>query len=166
MEEETDPLKVLLVVILALMSIPAAWIVWGYYYRGHQCVRLENGAVLGYEAVFDLRGPYFRSIVVPKLPDGRPIVGDETEILRVTDTSIYGVTEAADGSGARFAWRPDTGLFFRKDDRRAYDEIVSTAGHANWDIGINYINAGGLMFWLLESGRFPKEWCPTRLVTW
>ncbi|MFN0113862.1 MAG: hypothetical protein ACKVPY_04215 [Paracoccaceae bacterium] len=166
MESEVSPLKVLLAVMVGLASIAAILIFLGYYDRAHECVRLENGAALGYEAVFDFGGPLFRSIVVPKLPDGSPIVHEETYNLRITNTSIYGVTDPTVGSRAHFAWRADTGTVYREDNPGEHDEIVSRAGHANWDIDIDYINAGGLMFWLLETGRNPKDWCRTRLITW
>lgn len=55
------------------------------------CVALENGAMLGYKAVFDLSRPFFKPFVVPKLPGGEPVVDDDLWGITVTPTTIYGV---------------------------------------------------------------------------
>ncbi|WP_372605016.1 hypothetical protein, partial [Actibacterium sp.] len=53
------------------------WIFIAFNNRYRTCVRLENGANLGYEAVFDLGRPYLKPIAVPRTEDGTPIVRDK-----------------------------------------------------------------------------------------
>jgi hypothetical protein len=165
MSEETDPLIVLLWIVLGIFAIPALWIVWVYYREAHECIRLENGAILGDAAVFDLSQPFFQPFAVPKLENGHPIIHDDLWDLYVTPTTLYGTTKRVE-NGYAFAWRPDTGTVLRHENRDLYESIVADAGHANWDIGTGSYGTGYLLMELIRTGRFPKEWCRTRLVTW
>ena len=79
-------------VVLLPCVVLALWIVVVFNTRYRTCVQLENGANLGYEAVFDLSRPYLKPIAVPRLEDGTPILRDMLWSIKVTPTTIYGVS--------------------------------------------------------------------------
>lgn len=153
--------------LLVLLVLALAGIVAIYALMNRQCYRLENGAVLGYEAIFDLSEPYFLPNAVPKLLDGTPIIRDETWDIHITDTAIYGTTMLDYGAGGfRFAWRADTGLVLRSENRILYAKIVAEAGPANWGFPIYNVGTGALMWELRQMPDHPVTRCPTELFTW
>lgn len=150
-----------------ILLIPLLWLFIAFNAKFRRCVPLENGLFLGYEAVFDLREPYFMPIAVPKLPDGTPLVRNDIWPVYVTDTTIHGwemarVSEADD----RFAWRADTGLVRQRDDPRTYDRLVAEAGPANRGIKIDAVGTGWLLEELLRRRAPERPRCPTALLTW
>lgn len=83
-------MKVVIGCVLFVALVPVLWLAVVFNVRHRICVRLENGANLGYEAVFDLTRPLFRPIAVPKLPDGIPLIRDGMWAIYVSNTTIYG----------------------------------------------------------------------------
>lgn len=158
--------KVVMRGIVLLALLPAVWLTVVFNSRFRTCVRLENGANLGYEAVFDLSRPFFKPIAVPKRADGTPIVRDELWSIKVTETTIYGISMATGDGDYRFAWRPDTGSVFERDAPALYARLVSEAGHANWDIDIGNVGTGWLLDERLKHPDSEVYRCPTALVTW
>lgn len=162
----------LLPVVAGAMLVPVIivvlWVLISFNTKYRTCVRLENGANLGYEAVFDLSRPYFKPIAVPRLQDGTPIVRDRLWSIKVTSMTIYGLSMAPslDGRGYRFAWRSDIGLVFESDNPSEYAHLVAEAGHANWDIEYNNIGTGALLDVLKKRSGFDVGRCPTSLITW
>ncbi len=158
--------------LLGLALIPivvvALWVVIVFNNSYRTCVRLENGANLGYEAVFDLGRRYLKPIAVPRLEDGTPIVRDRLWSIKITPTTIYGLSmaPAIDERGYRFAWRNDVRLVLAADDPAEYERLVAEAGHANWDIEINNVGTQWLMNELIERPEFDVDRCPTSLITW
>lgn len=131
------------------------------------CVQLANGANLGYEAMFDLSRPFLRPLAVPRLGDGTPIVRDEMWSLKVSDTTIYGLSLATDDArGYRFAWRTDTGLVLEADRPVEYERLVAEAGPANTGVDTNNVGTQWLMNELAARPGFETGHCPTALITW
>ena len=160
-------IKAVLGLLLLLLLVPTAWVFLAFNSKYRQCVQLENGLNLGYEAVFDLSDPYFKPISVPRFPDGTPLIRDETWAIYVTDTTIYGLTLPIEKEhGYRFAWRTDTGLILLNDDPRLYEKLVVEAGHANWDIETGSVETGWLLKELIKRPEFNVHRCPTSLITW
>jgi len=145
----------------------ALWIVFVLNAKYRTCVQLENGANLGYEAVFDLSRPYLKPIAVPRLVDGTPILRDLLWSIKVTQTTIYGLSlEPVDERGYQFAWRGDVGLVLESESPAEYERLVAEAGHANWDIEINNVGTQWLITELIERPEFDAGLCPTSLITW
>lgn len=160
-------LTVLVTVILCIMAVPAAWLFWVFNDRFRQCVQLENGLNLGYEAVFDLSSALFRPEAVARFADGTPLVRDKMWALFVTPSTLYGVTMATQQKrGSEFVWRADTGLILRRDDPDLYARLVDEAGHANWDFGTGSYGTEILLQRLSERPGFGARRCPTALITW
>lgn len=160
-------LAALAAVVLLPCVVLALWVVVVFNARYRTCVQLENGANLGYEAVFDLSRPYLKPIAVPRLNDGTPILRDKLWSIKITPTSIYGLSlEPVDERGYRFAWRADVGLVLEADNPAEYERLVAEAGHANWDIEINNIGTGALMNRLADRPGLDAGRCPTSLITW
>ena len=88
----------LLAALAGVVLIPCVfavlWVVVVSNAKYRACVQLENGANLGYEAVFDLSRPYLKPIAVPRLEDGTPILRDMLWSIKITSTSIYGPVSA------------------------------------------------------------------------
>ncbi|TMM49206.1 hypothetical protein [Sulfitobacter sabulilitoris] len=148
--------------------IVVLWVLVIFNTKYRTCVRLENGANLGYEAVFDLSRPYFKPIAVPRLQDGTPIVRDRLWSIKVTSTTIYGLSMARAGVAHdyRFAWRSDVGLVLETENPDGYERLVAEAGHANWDIEYNNIGTGALLNIVTSRSDFDVGRCPTTLITW
>jgi len=154
-------------VVLIPIVFLALWIVIAFNDRYRTCVKLENVANLGYEAVFDLSRPYLKPIAVPRLEDGTPILRDMLWSIMITPTTIYGLSlEPVDERGYQFAWRNDVGVVLEADNPTIYERLVAEAGHANWDIEINNIGTGALMNRLIERPDSDVGRCPTSLITW
>jgi hypothetical protein len=152
---------------LLILLIPATWLFLAFDRKYRQCVALENGLNLGYEAVFDLSRPFFKPIAVPKFRDGTPLIRDDLWAIFVTDTSLYGVSLAVRGAtGYYFAWRVDTGLVKQADNASLYDRLVLEAGHPNWDIGVGSVGTDWLLNELIARPEFKVHRCPTALITW
>jgi len=163
----TGVLAALAGVVLLPCAILALWIVVVFNARYRTCVQLENGANLGYEAVFDLSRPYLKPISVPRLENGTPILRDMLWSIKITPTTIYGLSlEPVDERGYQFAWRNDVGLVLESDNPTLYERLVAEAGHANWDIEINNVGTQWLMNELAGRPDFEVGRCPTSLVTW
>jgi hypothetical protein len=154
--------------ILLPALIVVLWVLVIFNTKYRTCVRLANGANLGYEAVFDLSRPYFKPIAVPRLQDGTPIVRDRLWSIKVTSTTIYGLSMARAGVAHdyRFAWRSDVGLVLEAENPDGYERLVAQAGHANWDIEYNNIGTGALLNILTSRSDFDVGRCPTTLITW
>ena len=154
-------------VVLLPCVVLALWIVVVFNARYRTCVQLENGANLGYEAVFDLSRPYLKPIAVPRLEDGTPILPDMLWSIKITPTTIYGLSlEPVSERGYQFAWRNDVGLVLEADNPTEYERLVAEAGHANWDIEINNVGTQWLMNELSGRPDFEVGRCPTSLITW
>lgn len=161
----SDVLKILGLGLLPFL-LGAAWIFSVTFEKYSQCVPLKNGLNLGYEAVFDLSRPYFKPIAVPKLADGTPLIRDPIWALFVTDRAVYGVMLAIKGPSDQFAWRSDTGLIQQADNSAAYDQIIATAGPANWDLGQGSIGPEWMVQELIKRPEFHAKRCPTALITY
>ncbi len=163
----TGVLAALAGVVLLPCAILALWIVVVFNARYRTCVQLENGANLGYEAVFDLSRPYLKPIAVPRFEDGTPMLRDMLWSVKITPTTIYGLSlEPVDERGYQFAWRNDVGLVLEADNPTVYERLVAEAGHANWDIETNNVGTQWLMNELAERPDFEVGRCPTSLITW
>ena len=155
------------VLALLILLIPATWLFFAFDRKYRQCVALENGLNLGYEAVFDLGRPFFKPIAVPKFRDGTPLIRDDLWAIFVTDTSLYGVSLAVpDANGYYFAWRGDSGLIKQDQDPSLYDRLVREAGPPNWDIEIGSVGTDWLLNELIARPEFNVHRCPTTLITW
>jgi len=153
--------------LLLLALIPLGWIAWVFNDRHRTCVHLESGMVLGFEAVFDLGRPYFKPVVVPKYPDGTPLIRDEMWSIFISDTTIYGLTmRPIPNNDYRYAWRADTGLVMQSEQPELFDTLVSEAGNTNWDYEIDDIGPKWLLNDLVRSGRLEAMHCQTAVVTW
>ena len=154
-----------LVAALALL-VPFVWLFVACNAKYRECVGLENGSYLGYEAVFDLRRQCFKPVAVPKFPDGVPLIRNETWAIHVTDTTIYdwamGPTSESD---YRFAWRRDIGLMTQQDEAATYDRLIPEAGHANWDLGIGSAGTGWLLNELIRRRQFAVQQSLSSLIT-
>lgn len=155
-----------LVVALLVVLVPTGLLFWGYNRTYRQCVKLENGLNLGYEAVFDLSRSVFRPIAVPKFADGTPLIRDDLWSIYVTGTTVYGESLASAGAGFRFAWRADAGLVYSHQDSALYDRLVANAGPANRGLGTGDYGVQVMMATLSKRPDFPAHRCPTALVTW
>lgn len=71
------PVGTVAAVAAIVLLIPLLWLFVAFNATFRQCVPLKNGLALGYEAVFDLREPYFMPIAVPKFADGTPLVRND-----------------------------------------------------------------------------------------
>lgn len=149
-----------------LLLIPVSLLFFAYNSKYSQCVPLKNGLNLGYEAVFDLSRPYFKPISVPRLPDGTPLIRDPIWALFVTDRAVYGVMLAIKGPSDQFAWRSDTGLIQQADNSAAYDQIIATAGPANWDLGQGSIGPEWMLQELIKRPEFHAKRCTTALFSY
>ncbi|MGP3699391.1 hypothetical protein [Rhodobacter sp. NSM] len=163
----TGVLAVLAGLVLLPCAILALWIVVVFNSRYRTCVQLENGANLGFEAVFDLSRPYMKPIAVPRLEDGTPILRDTLWSIKITPTTIYGLSlEPLDERGYQFAWRNDVGLVLKSDNPVVYERLVAEAGQENWDVEIENVGTQWLMRELAGRPDFEVGRCPTSLVTW
>ncbi|MBB4304088.1 hypothetical protein GGD81_003143 [Rhodobium orientis] len=152
----------IILLLLAYLSFP----VFGYSEK-NRCVHLKNGISIGYNAVFDLSRPYWRPYVVPKLPDGTPLVKADVWPIYITDTTLYGTAIGETGDkDYRFAWRTDLGLVHEKGDRQTYELLVSEAGPANVGLGTGAYGTTIVMRWLMELPEYSDQWCSTKLFAW
>ena len=154
-----------IIFVLVLVLVPVIWLAVVFNVRHRQCVRLDNGLMLGYAAVFDLGRPLFRPIVVPKYWDGTPLVHNDVFPLYVSDTTLYGTVKES-GVLVDYAWREDTGLVSQAEAPALYDRLVAEAGAVNRDVGSGWLGAGIVFQILAESPANRKEHCLTRLITW
>ena len=153
--------------LLLLSLVPAVWVFLAFNSKYRQCVQLENGLNLGYEAVFDLSRPYFKPNAVPRFADGKPLIRDGSWETYITTTSIYGwALGPTSEDDYQFAWRADTGLVLKYDDAALYDRLVTEAGNANWDFGTGSYGTGWLLNELTKIPQFEVRRCPTSLLTW
>ena len=150
-----------------VILIPLLWIFVAFNDKFRRCIYLENGASIGYEAVFDVSRPLFKPISVPRLRDGTPLVQDETWALRVTSTTLYG-SSFTPGSEEHyeFAWRPDTGRILPSENSDLYEQLIAEAGPRLFGTGEASIGTGALLNDLLEQTDQTAKWCPTSLITW
>jgi len=153
--------------LMLLLLVPAVWVLLAFNSRYRECVQLENGLNLGYEAVFDLSRPYFKPIAIPKFPDGTPLIRDEMWEIYITNTTVYGMALGPTSEEDYwYAWRADIGLVLKEDDPAPYERLVAEAGNANWDIEIGSIGTGWLLKELIRRPQFEVRSCPTSLITW
>jgi len=149
------------------LLLPVLWLFSAYDRKHRVCVPLENGLVLGYEAVFDLSRPYGRPIAVPKQADGTPLIHEETWEIFVTDTTLYGLAMGPSAAeNYAFVWRADSGLVRQRDDGATYDKLVAEAGPANLGIEIGAVGTGWLLAELMRRQGAVRQRCPTRLLIW
>lgn len=155
-------MSLLLLPVLAAM----VWLLVAFERRHGQCVDLENGLLLGYEAIVDLGRSFGRPIAVPKYPDGTPVIRDETWELHATATTLHGLAMRPDpADDYRFAWRVDAGLILEEEEPEALEGLISEAGPSNWGIE-GAVGTKWLMDELARRPEFEGRKCPTALVTW
>ena len=156
-----------LAVVCLFAMLLAAFPFYVYNKNFRRCVALENGLNLGYNAVFDLGRPIFRPIVVPKFPNGRPLANSDYWAVYISDTTLYGlVLGDRDEPGYSLAWRADTGLVLRSQDRALYEKLQAEAGDTNVGIGAGQFGPGSVMQMMQDQLGYTEHWCRTRLVTW
>lgn len=160
-----------LVVVFSFIALIAViiglWLFIAFNKEYRRCVQLKNGLNLGYNAVFDLSQSYFEPNIVPKFPDGTPLVNGNIWPIYVTKTTLYGVAD--DGKGGKsfdFAWRKDSGLIRKKENPRIYEKLVSEAGEANPGIKINIVGTGIILREFMKRPEYQNQWCRTKLITW
>lgn len=159
--------KAVTAAVALVLLVPFVRLHIAYSAKYRDCVALANGLYLGYEAVFDLRRPYFKPIAVPKFPDGTPLIRDVAWAIYVTNTTIYGrAMGPTGGADYQFAWRADIGLVRQQDDQATYERLIAEAGHANWDIEIDSDGTGWLLNELIRQQRPVSQHCLTSLLTW
>lgn len=159
--------RAVFVVVLIPLLLAATWLFIVFNARYRTCVQLENGANLGYEAVFDLSRPYFKPIAVPRHADGTPLIRNDMWAIFVTDTTIYGwALGGTSDDDYDYAWRADSGLILKDENPIAYEHLIREAGHANWDIDIGSVGTKYLLDLLIDRPEFDAELCPTALITW
>ncbi len=157
----------LLGILLLILAIVGAWPFIAYNKEFRRCVQLKNGLNLGYNAVFDLREPYWLPEEVPKFPDGTPLVEGDVWPIYVTDSTLYGIALSETGSeDFEFAWRADTGLVLKNENQQKYEKLVSEAGDTNPGINIGLIGSGWLLKELMKRPEYADQWCATRFITW
>lgn len=94
-----------------------------------KCVRLPNGIYLGYEAIISFDNWRWKPYVVPKFPNGVPVLDGEIWPFRATETTIFGVFEGRNRDKQEtFLWQEDTGLIFRSDDASRFTSVLAQAG--------------------------------------
>ena len=157
--------------VLGLLSLvllaPTVWVFLAFNSKYRECIDLENGLNLGYEAVFNLSRPYFKPIAVPKFRNGIPLIHDEMWAIYITNTTIYGwALGPTSEEDYWYAWRADTGLVLKKENSMLYESLISDAGHANWDIETGSVGTDWLLNELIERPNFNVHRCPTSLITW
>jgi len=134
------------------------------------CVQLPNGLMFGDEAEWSSQRPGARHIEVFKYPDGSVMIGDVTERLYISWTTVHGIRIYYKTDGKKkyqFAYRADTGLVIRKDDPDTYAKLVDEAGPMlpeitaagkGWIDGrISYSSVRSI---LLKNPKFRRTDCP------
>ena len=169
-------LRVVLWLVVLITALVIVWLVVlplvGANITHRSCLELKNGLNLGYNAVFDLRRKSLNDIVplpfvVPKYPDGTPLVDQSLWSLFITDTTVYGRTFGEPWEAAYdFAWRDDVGLVRAHDDIETYRKIVAEAGPANEGMGSGSYGASLVMEAFAERPEYSYQWCRTRFVVW
>lgn len=163
---ETDhSIYALLGLIMIPVCIVTLWVLLAFHTRHSSCVALPNGLLLGHAAVFDLSKPALRPIIVPKFPDGRPLISDKLWSIYFTQTSAYGTTRAMHDK-SDFAWTNEAGLIFKSENTVGYNSIVRTSGPANWDLGVGAYGPSIIFQKLQNHTGFNLAKCRTRLITW
>ena len=164
----SDRIIIFLATVGLLVVLIAAFPFYVYNRDFRRCGALENGLHLGYNAVFDLWRPIFRPIVVPKLPNGRPLADAEYWDIYISDTTLYGLVLGDDRDEPNYAlaWRADTGLVLEHQDQALYEKLVAEAGDTNVGIGPGQFGPGSVMRRMKEQLGYTDQWCATRFVTW
>lgn len=160
-----------IVALIGLLSLPllvtTIWIFIVFDNKYHQCITLQNGLNLGYEAVFDLSKPYFKPIAVPRFSDGTPLIRHYMWAIYLTNTTLYGwALGQTSQDDYWFAWRADAGLVKQAENDALYKKLVAEAGHANWDFGSGSFGTGWVINELMKRPEFNVHRCPTALITW
>lgn len=142
-----------------------------------QCVNLENGLYVGYNAALRLWKPRFWGpYLFLKHPDGTPLVNQRLKSLYVTPKYVVGETSDVKGEPRYYYyWTPQSGLSLNPkhrdytfqeliedlDARPKSDDLIAIPilgyeGHqmtANWR-------------YLTEEKGLPVEKCPTPIFIW
>ena len=156
-----------LAVVCLFAMLLAAFPFYVYNKNFRRCVALENGLNLGYNAVFDLRSPYFLPVVTAKLPNGKPLANSDIWTVYISDTTLYGMALGDKRASSYWlAWRADTGLVLWHQDQKLYEKLKAEAGEINVGIGTGLYNTGAVMQMMQDQLGYTEHWCRTRLVTW
>lgn len=131
-----------------------------------KCLSLPIGINLGYEAIFDLKRPLWRPILVPKLPNGAPLIRSES-YFHFSKRMAYGLTDDPyPAVNYWYAWRADTGLILLDEDEVTYDKIVAESGSSNKNFSDGYTGIRVVYNRILERGIIKESDCATQLITW
>lgn len=156
-----------------LSTMGVILVIWGISHvktqggRYGQCVKLPNGIHLGYEARISFGNWNWKPFIVPKFPNGNPVLAGKIWPFRATKTTIYGSFQGRNGKLEEgFLWQKDIGLVFRRDHPNQFDVILSQAGSPidekfgqGLDTRLNYKR-------LAKDPKYGLIDCKTRLFRW
>ena len=134
-----------------------------------QCVKLPNGIYLGYEARISF-GNWewkWKPFVVPKFPNGTPVLDGEIWPFHATQTTIHGNFQGRNRKIQKtFLWQKDTGLIFWRDNPDKFDDILANSGPL---LSKNFKGSIPTKFHYERLAKDPKYGlidCKTRLFRW
>ena len=159
----------MLAIIVAILAFCLLSLTAMYSRNFGRCLQFPNGSEIGYEAIVDFGGPYFRPDAVLRLPQ-IGIVAKEVWPIHITEKATYGWAWPGMGSETtdfRFIWTTESGLVRENEDTILYRKLETHLGHvyqgAAKDQSVNTL-------WFLThfegASRFEGEDCETQLWTW
>lgn len=109
----------------------------------------------------------WKPFVVPKFPDGTPLLAGGIWPFKATKTTIYGTFLGRHHDEQKtFLWQEDTGLIFWSDDSAKFENIVANAGPLLDKTFKGGISAGLHFERLANDPQYGLIECKTRLFHW
>lgn len=148
-------------VLAILIMIYAFLFLQNWVYKYGTCVKLPNGLIVSYEALFDFSKPYWIPEPVVRSIHGDIISFGNDEPFYFSNTTAFWVDyDRYPGQNEALAYRPDTGLIERSDNPKLYETLISEAGDLLEEgKRLNNTNVLGVLHFLRPSARYFSDDC-------
>ncbi|NOD36976.1 MULTISPECIES: hypothetical protein [unclassified Ruegeria] len=132
------------------------------------CVRLPNGVIVSYQALFDLSRPFGTPVPVVRDPGFQILSVGNDERLVFSKTTVFWVDiDERQGSATGLVFQPDVGLVTRSENRALYSDIIGEAGEwLEQGERLNNTNVLGVLYALKNDPGYQAPSCPVPLVIW
>lgn len=132
------------------------------------CVRLPNGVIASYQALFDLSRPFGTPVPVVRDPDFQILsVGNDERLLFSQTTAFWVDIDERQGSTTGLVFKPDVGLVHRTKNPALFSELIGDAGEwLEQGKRLNNTNVLGVLYALKNDPNYQAPSCQVPLVTW
>ncbi|WP_424831560.1 hypothetical protein [Ruegeria sp.] len=132
------------------------------------CVRLPNGVIVSYQALFDLSRSFGTPLPVVRGPDFQILsVGNDERLLFSQTTAFWVDIDERQGSATGLVFQPDVGLVTRGKDPALYSELVGDAGEwLEQGERLNNTNVLGVLYALKNYPEYQAPSCQVPLIIW